>query len=84
MMRVLICDGQCAAAQQPTPTLMMQLFECVDGPYRGFFVTVDSNENRIQVRDLAGKMQPEWYEVDGSDGGVSLIWAPAEKRVLSS
>ena len=53
---------------------MTQLFECVDGPYRGFIVTVDSDQNTVQVRDLAGRMPPEWYEVNRSDGGVSLVW----------
>ena len=58
---------------------MTQLFECVDGPYRGYIVSMDDNENRVQVRDLAGKLQPEWYEVDPSNGGVSLSWAPPER-----
>ena len=55
---------------------MTQFFECVDGPYRGFIVTADDNQEKVQVRDLAGKMKPEWYEIDAS-GGVSLVWAPA-------
>lgn len=63
---------------------MTQLFECVDGPYRGFIVTVGDNDRRVQVRDLAGRMQPEWYEIESSDGGVSLIWVPSEKLVVSS
>ena len=57
---------------------MTQLFECIDGPYRGFIVTVGDNQTRIQVRDLAGTMQPEWYEIDPTDGGASLIWIAAE------
>jgi hypothetical protein len=55
---------------------MTQLFECVDGPYRGFIVTVDDDQNRVQVRDLAGKMAPEWYEIDRTIGGPSLVWLP--------
>lgn len=64
------------AAQQPTVTVMTQLFECVDGPYRGFIVSLDPGQNRVQVRDLAGKMAPEWYEVDASVGAASLVWLP--------
>jgi hypothetical protein len=56
---------------------MTQLFECVDGPYRGFIVTLDDDQSRVQVRDLAGKMAPEWYEIDRSVGGASLVWLPA-------
>ncbi len=63
---------------------MTQLFECLDGPYRGFIVTVADGQDRIQVQDLARTMRPEWYEVDPSDGveGTSLIWVPAERAVV--
>ena len=61
---------------------MTQLFECVDGPYRGFIVSADSNQNTVHVRDLAGRMPPEWYEVDRSDGNVSLVWMPTPEVVF--
>jgi hypothetical protein len=54
---------------------MTQLFECIDGPYRGFIVSVAENQRRIEVRDLAGRMQPEWYEVDAAGSGAAhLLW----------
>jgi hypothetical protein len=54
---------------------MTQLFECIDGPYRGFIVTVADNDHRVEVRDLAGRLPPEWYDVDRNAPGVrSLTW----------
>jgi hypothetical protein len=65
---------------------MTQLFECIDGPYRGFIVSVADHQHKVQVRDLAGAMQPEWYEVASSEGrsAPSLMWVPASRPSVSA
>jgi hypothetical protein len=75
-----------ASPQRSRRPPMTQLFECIDGPYRGFIVTVAENQHKVQVRDLAGAMQPEWYEIDSSNGrsAPSLIWVPAATANVSA
>jgi hypothetical protein len=58
---------------------MTKLFECIDGPYRGFIVAVADNQSRVEVRDIAGRMPPEWYEISG-DRSMSLVWTSDSNR----